>query len=90
MKFLYVFLLMFLAIFGLAMLLHLFTKALLDGASRRFDVSVRDCDDIEEFVEQAGKSAFIGNINIIETDDTGRAEALAEKYENVSVEQQGR
>ena len=68
MQFLYVFGLMFISIFGLAMLLHLFIKALLDGAAREFDVYVKNDENIEEFIENAEKSAFIGKIYIIADD----------------------
>lgn len=65
MQFLYIFGLMFISIFGLAMLLHLLAKALLDGASREFDVYVRNDENIEEFIENAEKSPFIGKVYII-------------------------
>ena len=68
MQFLYVFGLMFISIFGLAVLLHLFIKALLDGAAREFDVYVKNDENIEEFIENAEKSPFIGNIYIIADD----------------------
>lgn len=65
MQFLYVFGLMFISIFGLAALLHLLAKALLDGASREFDVYVKNDENIEEFIENAKKSPYIGKIYII-------------------------
>ena len=65
MQFLYVFGLMFISIFGLAALLHLLAKALLDGASREFAVYVKNDENIEEFIENAKKSPFIGKIYII-------------------------
>lgn len=70
MQFLYVFGLMFISIFGLAVLLHLLAKALLDGATREFDVYVRDDENIEEFIGRAGKAPFIGKIYII-ADESG-------------------
>lgn len=65
MQFLYVFGLMFISVFGLATLLRLLAKALLDGASREFDVYVKDDENIEEFIENAEKSPFIGKVYII-------------------------
>lgn len=65
MQFLYVFGLMFISIFGLATLLHLLGKALLDGASREFDVYVKKDENIDEFIENAKRSPFIGKIYII-------------------------
>ncbi|MCM1166366.1 MAG: hypothetical protein NC299_05045 [Lachnospiraceae bacterium] len=65
MQFLYVFGLMFISIFGLAALLHSLAKALLDGASREFDVYVKNEEDIDDFIENARHSPFIGKIYII-------------------------
>lgn len=73
MQFLYVFGLMFISIFGLAMLLHLLAKALIDGATREFDVYVRDDENIEEFIGRAGKVPFIGNVYIIADEDGSSA-----------------
>ena len=69
MQFLYVFALMFISIFGLAMLIHLFAKALLDGASREFDVYVGDDEDIEEFLAKAERSSYIGKVYVISDKD---------------------
>ena len=64
MQFLYVFGLIFLSVFGLAMLLRMLAKALFDGASREFDVYVKDDENIDEFIEQAKRSPFIGKVYI--------------------------
>lgn len=69
MQFLYVFALMFISIFGLAMLLHLLAKALLNGASREFDVYVGDDEDIEEFLDKAEHSPYIGKVYVINDKD---------------------
>lgn len=69
MQFLYVFALMFLSIFGLAVLLHLLAKALLDGASREFDVYVGDDENIEEFLDKAERSSYIGKVYVINDKD---------------------
>ena len=87
MEFLYVFALMFLSIFGLAMLLKLFFDALLRGAARRFDVYVRNQEGVEEFVRFARKCSHIEKINLIvsgdEQDNTARS--LAEKFADVNI-----
>lgn len=87
MEFLYVFALMFLSIFGLAMLLKLFFDALLRGSARRFDVYVRNDEGVEEFVRFARKCSHIENVNLIlsggECDDT--ALSLAEKFADVNI-----
>ncbi len=91
MQFLYVFLLMFFSIFGLAALLKLLADALLRSSFRPYDVYVRcDDDDIEEFVNFARKSCHIGSINLIlsegeyeKQDET--AIALAGKYADVHI-----
>lgn len=70
MQFLYVFALMFISIFGLATLVHLFAKALLDGSARAFDVYVRDDENIEEFLDRAERSPYIGKIYIIVDKDS--------------------
>lgn len=87
MHFIYVFVLMFLSIFGLAALLRLLADALLDSARRRFDVYVRADEDIGDFIESARRAGFIGEINIIpaggKQDET--AASLAEKYADVHL-----
>lgn len=83
MQFLYVFTMMFLSIFGLAVLLKLLVGALLDGSQRRFEVYVRDQEDIEEFLENAKKSAFIGRIIVITDKTGGELRRISEKYADV-------
>ncbi len=68
MQFLYVFGLIFLSVFGLAVLLHMLAKALFDGAARKFDVYVKDDENIDEFIENAKRSPFIGKVYIIADD----------------------
>lgn len=83
MRFLYIFVMMFLSIFGLAVLLKILFSALLDSSSRKFEVYVKDSGDIEEFLENARKSAFIGRVIVI-TDKSGdELRALSEKYADV-------
>lgn len=83
MRFLYVFAMMFLSIFGLAVLLKILLCALLDGSSRKFEVYVRDQDDIEDFLDNARKSAFIGRVIVITDKSGSELRALAEKYADV-------
>lgn len=83
MRFLYVFALLFLLIFGLVVLLKILENALLGGSSKRFDVYVRDSEDIEEFLENARKAAFIGKIIVITDKRGSEKELLAEKYADV-------
>lgn len=91
MEFIYVFILMFISTFGLAMLLRLLADALIKGACRRFDVYVREDENIEEFIRYARKAPFIGSIEVIEKQSGSRAAELAEKYDNVFVaEKRGR
>ncbi|MBD5111205.1 MAG: hypothetical protein HDT42_01525 [Ruminococcaceae bacterium] len=66
MQFLYVFALIFLLIFGFAMLIHLLAKALLDGSTRRYDIYVKGDENIAEFLKNARDSSFIGEVYIIE------------------------
>ena len=83
MRFLYVFVLMFLSIFGLAVLLKILFSALLDSSSRKFRVYVRDEEGIEEFLENARKSSFIDRVIVI-TDKSGdELRSLSEKYADV-------
>lgn len=83
MRFLYVFAMMFLSIFGMVVLLKILFGALLDGSSRKFEVYVRDQDDIEEFLENARKAAFIGRIIVITDKSGSELQLLAEKYADV-------
>lgn len=83
MRFLYVFVLMFLSIFGLAVLLKVLFGALFDGGTRKIDIFVRDQEGIEEFLEYAQKAAFIGRITVITDKRGSELERLAEKYAGV-------
>lgn len=87
MEYLYVFVLMFLSIFGLTMLIKLFVQALLNGAQRRFDVYVRADEGVEEFVEYARRCSHIGDINLIVSGDERDKPAayLAEKFAEVHI-----
>lgn len=85
MQFLYVFSLMFISIFGLAMLIHLLIKALLDSSSREFEIYVKNDENIEEFLESAHKSPFIGRVYIIVDENGGLAERLSKKYSDVKI-----
>lgn len=81
-EFLYVFAMMFLSIFGLVVLLKVLFSALLDSSRRKFEVYIRDREDIEEFLESAKKSAFIEKVIVI-TEKTDKSESLrkiTEKY----------
>ncbi len=83
MQFLYVFFMIFLMIFGLVLLVRILAKTMLDGSSRKFDVYVDEDDYIEEFVQNARKSAFIGRINIIKKDSADMDSGIACKYGDV-------
>lgn len=83
MRFLYVFVMMFLSIFGLAVLLKILFNALLDSGSRKFEVYVKDTGDIEEFIENARKSAFIGRVIVITDKNGEELRSLCEKYADV-------
>lgn len=88
MRFLYVFTMMFLNIFGLAVLLKVLFGALLDGSSRKFEVFVKDQEGIEEFLEKARRSAFVGKVIVITDKSGGELRRLAEKYADVDLSAQ--
>ena len=83
MRFLYVFVLMFLSIFGLAVLLKILFSALLDSSSRKFPIYVRDDEGIEEFLENARKAAFIGRVIVITDKKGDELRSLSEKFADV-------
>lgn len=85
MNFLYVFALMFVAIFGLAVLAKLFIKALTDGATRKFEIYVRNDDNIEELLINLRKNPNIGRVCIIVKENSGELAALEEKYDDVKI-----
>lgn len=85
MQFLYVFALMFLGIFGLAVLVRLFVKALLDGASRKFEIYVRNDENIEELLVNLRKNPNIGRVCIIVSDNCGDLTELEQKYDDVKI-----
>ncbi len=85
MRFLYVFSLMFLSIFGLAVLIRLFVRALTDGASRKFEIYVRYDENIEELLANISRNPNIGRVYIIAGRDGGEAERAAGKYSDVKI-----
>lgn len=76
---------MFLSIFGAAVLIHLLIKALSDGSSRKFEVFVRNDENIEELLKNLGKNPNIGRVCIIVNNDDGSLERLSEKYDDVKI-----
>lgn len=72
MRWLYMFAVIFLMIFGMASLVHVLVRALLDGGSRKYDIYVKDDEFIDDFIENARKSSFIGRIYIIKKDGSVR------------------
>ena len=85
MQFVYVFSLMFISIFGLAVLLHLIWSALVDGATRKFEIYVRNDENIEELLENIGKNPNIGRVCIITDRVDDDILRLSEKYEDVKI-----
>ena len=85
MQFLYVFALMFLSIFGLAVLIHLLFSALLDSSSRKFEIYVREDENIEELLDNLGKNPNIGRVCVVVNKDDGSLEGLSDKYADVKV-----
>ncbi len=92
MEFIYVFLLMFFSIFGLAALIRLFASALFKSSRRRFDVYVRTDEGVDEFVDYARRSPNIGEINLILSGGEADKQAafLAEKFADVHTVGKGR
>ena len=88
MEFLYIFLLMFLSIFGLSMLIKLAAGAILSGCTREHDIYVRSGEGIAEFVEFARKNPHIGRVTILAAgnDWDKVAEGLSRRYGNVCFE----
>lgn len=85
MEFLYVFALMFLSIFGLAVLVRLFTKALIDGSSRKFEIYVHSDENIEELLKNLDNNPNIGQVYVIVNEYRGDISELEDKFENVKV-----
>lgn len=85
MQFLYVFSLMFLSIFGLAVLVKLAEYAVMTRGMRRHDVYVRSGEDISGFVEHVRRSPGVNRVVILSSGDENDEEArrLAQKYSNV-------
>lgn len=85
MQFLYVFSLMFLSIFGLAVLVKLAAYAVMTRGMRRHDVYVRSGEDISGFVEHVRRSPGVNRVVILSAGDENDKEArrLAQKYSNV-------
>ncbi len=85
MEFLKAFAVIFLLIFGTAMLAYLFWNALKKGYAGKFDIYVKPDENIEDFIIHIRHDAYIGEIRIISDGKSGIAESLAEKYENVKA-----
>lgn len=62
MRFVYVFALMFLAIFGLASLISALYRALVEGAARKFDVYVKKSEHLPELLENLKNNPNIGRV----------------------------
>ena len=76
---------MFLSIFGLAVLIHLLFRALMDGSTRKFEIYVREDENIEELLANIGKNPNIGRVCVIVNKDDRSLERLAEKYADVKI-----
>ena len=76
---------MFLSIFGLAVLIHLLFKALMDGSSRKFEIYVREDENIEELLANLGKNPNIGRVCVIVNKGDRGLERLTEKYADVKI-----
>lgn len=85
MQFLYVFALMFLGIFGLAVLVRLFFKALLDGASRKFEIYVRNDENIEDLLMNLRNNPNIGRVCVVVSGGCGDLTELERKYDDVKI-----
>ena len=85
MQFLYVFSLMFLSIFGLAVLVKLAAYAVMTRGMRRHDVYVRSGEDIGGFVEHMRRDPRVARVVVLSAgnDSDKEAQLLAEKYGNV-------
>ena len=85
MDFLYVFSLMFLLIFGLAVLVKLIALAVLSGGAKKHDVYVRSGEDIGAFVESMRANPHVRRVVILSAGSEWdkEAEQLAERYGNV-------
>lgn len=85
MRFIYVFALMFLSIFGLAVLVKLFFGALADGASRKFEIYVRENDDIEELLRNLRRNPNIGRVCVVVNTEYSCLDELEDKYDDVKI-----
>lgn len=89
MQFLYVFALIFLLIFGFAMLIHLLAKALLDGSTRRFDIYVQSDENIEEFLKNAEEAPFIGEVYVIKKGMCDECDKFVQRENSYSLDGRG-
>lgn len=88
MRFLYIFGLMFISIFGLVMLVKVLADALKSGSTRKFDIYVRADEHIGEFLEGIRNNPLIGTVNILaekDSEEFSRLEMLPEKYNGVRI-----
>lgn len=85
MQFLYVFSLIFLSVFGLAVLILLGVRAFLHHGAHRHDVYVRSGEDIGGLVESVRRSPYVGRVIILSAgnDWDEEAERVSQRYTNV-------
>ncbi len=84
MQFLYVFALMFISIFGSVMLVHLLANALLNSPSGKFEIYVRQGENIEELIANFRRDPNIDRVCVIVNKDDS-LEGLSEKYADVTI-----
>ncbi len=84
MQFLYVFALMFISIFGSVVLVHLLANALLNSPSGKFEIYVRQGENIEELIANFRRDPNIDRVCVIVNKDDS-LEGLSEKYADVTI-----
>ncbi len=85
MQFLYVFALMFISIFGSVVLVHLLANALMNSPSGKFEIYVRQGENIEELIANFRRDPNIDRVCVIVNKNDGSLEGLSEKYADVTI-----
>lgn len=81
MQFLYVFTLMFISIFGMAVLVRLIANALSVGSCKKIELYAADDDEnIDKLLADLGKDPRVDRVCVILNKDSGSLERLSEKY----------
>lgn len=85
MRFLYVFALIFISVFGMAALVHVLYRALFESSVRKFEIYVKNNEYITELLENLRSNPNIGKVFVIADSTDEKTRALFARYPDVEI-----